>query len=87
MSDAMNELDAAINSGRMHHDGNAIMTFCISNIIGKTLRGSDDIVRPIKDSVDRKIDGGVGLIMAVKMRMAPIDKGSFDEFIRNPVIA
>ncbi|MCV5208388.1 terminase large subunit, partial [Escherichia coli] len=29
MSDPMKELEAAIESGRFHHDGNPIMTWCI----------------------------------------------------------
>ena len=36
MSDPMKELEAAIESGRFHHDGNPIMTWCIGNVVGKT---------------------------------------------------
>jgi len=35
MSDPMKELEAAIESGRFHHDGNPIMVWCLSNVIGK----------------------------------------------------
>ncbi|MBF4406221.1 terminase large subunit, partial [Vibrio anguillarum] len=48
MSDPMKEIEAAIASGRFHHDGNPIMTWCMSNVIGKFLPGNDDVVRPIK---------------------------------------
>lgn len=71
MSDPMKELEAAIASGRFHHDGNPIMTWCISNVIGKNLPGNDDVVRPIKQGNDNKIDGAVALIMAVGQVMAP----------------
>ncbi len=69
MSDPMKELEAAINSGRFHHDGNPIMTWCISNVIGKYLPGNDDVVRPIKEKPENKIDGAVALIMAIGQAM------------------
>lgn len=83
MSDPMKELEAAIEAGRFHHDGNPIMTFCISNVIGKYLPGNDDVVRPVKESADNKIDGAVALIMAVKMAMAGEKESSVDDFIAN----
>jgi len=69
MSDPMKELEAAIQSGRFHHDGNPIMTWCIGNVIGKFLPGNDDVVRPIKQGNDNKIDGAVALIMAIGRAM------------------
>ncbi len=48
MSDPMKELEAAIESGRFHHDGNPIMTWCIGNVVGKTIPGNDDVVKPVK---------------------------------------
>ncbi|EEM6849830.1 terminase large subunit [Salmonella enterica subsp. enterica serovar Montevideo] len=65
MSDPMKELEAAIEAGRFHHDGNPVMTWCISNVIGKHIPGDDDVVRPIKQGNENKIDGAVALIMAV----------------------
>ncbi|MTI12048.1 terminase large subunit [Sansalvadorimonas verongulae] len=69
LSDGMKELEAAIASGRFHHDGNPVMTWCIGNVVGKYLAGSDDIVRPIKEAPDSKIDGAVALIQAVGRAM------------------
>ncbi|WGL97246.1 terminase large subunit [Arsenophonus sp. aPb] len=69
MSDPMKELEAAIASGRFHHDGNPIMTWCISNVVGKYLPGNDDVVRPIKEKNENKIDGAVSLIMAIGRAM------------------
>ena len=84
MSDPMKELEAAIQSGRFHHDGNPIMTWCIANVIGKNLPGNDDIVRPIKQGNDNKIDGAVALIMAVGRAMpAAAEHGSIDSFLNN----
>jgi phage terminase large subunit-like protein len=69
MSDPMKELESAIAAGRFHHDGNPIMTWCVSNVIGKYLPGNDDVVRPIKQGEDNKIDGAVALIMAIGRAM------------------
>jgi len=65
MSDPMKELEAAISAGRFHHDGNPIMTWCMSNVVGKHIAGNDDIVRPVKEGNDNKIDGAVALMMAI----------------------
>lgn len=71
MSDPMKEIEAALKSGRLEHDGNPILSWCISSVIGKYLAGSDDIVRPTKDKASNaKIDGAVGLIMAVGRALA-----------------
>ena len=51
--------------GRFHHDGNPILSWCIANVTGKYMQGSDDIVRPVKEHPDKKIDGAVALLMAV----------------------
>jgi len=69
LSDPMKELEAAIVSGRFHHDGDPIMTWCVSNVVGKNLPGNDDVVRPIKQGNDNKIDGAVALIMAIGRAM------------------
>lgn len=74
MSDPMKEVEAAIASGRFHHDGNPIMTWCIANVIGKTIPGNDDRVRPIKQGNDNKIDGAVTLIMGVGQLLVPPEK-------------
>lgn len=86
MSDPMKELEAAITAGRFHHDGNPIMTWCVSNVIGKNLPGNDDVVRPIKQGNDNKIDGAVALIMAIGRAMLESHAGSIDEFFSSPII-
>ncbi|QTN41717.1 terminase large subunit [Marinobacter salsuginis] len=75
MSDGMKELEAAIVSGRFHHDGNPIMTWCVGNVVGKYLPGNDDVVRPIKQGDHNKIDGAVALIMAVGRALANAQVG------------
>lgn len=85
MSDPMKEIEAAIASGRFHHDGHPIMTWCFGNVIGRFLPGNDDVVRPIKQGNDNKIDGAVASIMAVGRCMVPSAKGSMDDWLSNPI--
>lgn len=75
LSDPMKELEAAIEAGRFHHDGNPIMTWCIGNVVGKYAAGNDDIVRPVKEIPENKIDGAVGLMMAIGQLMLNDDNG------------
>ena len=75
LSDPMKELEAAIEAGRFHHDGNPIMTWCIGNVVGKYAAGNDDIVRPVKEIPENKIDGAVGLMMAIGRLMLNDDDG------------
>ena len=75
MSDPMKELEAAIVSGRFHHDGHPIMTWCVGNVVGKHLPGNDDVVRPIKQGDHNKIDGAVALIMAIGRAMIHAQDG------------
>ena len=77
LSDPMKELEAAIESGRFHHDGNPIMTWCIGNVVGKTVPGNDDVVRPIKEIPENKIDGAVALMMAIGRIMLSTDDENF----------
>jgi phage terminase large subunit-like protein len=79
LSDPMKELEAAISAGRFHHDGNPIMSWCVSNVVGKHIAGNDDVVRPIKEGVDNKIDGAVALIMAIGRVMVAQDNFSVYE--------
>lgn len=63
MSPPMYELEAAITSGRLHHDGNPVMTWMISNVVAK--KDAKDNVYPRKEKDDNKIDGPIALIMAI----------------------
>ncbi|PTY38559.1 terminase [Saccharospirillum sp. MSK14-1] len=81
MSDGMKELEAAINSGRFHHDGNPVMTDSIMNVVAKYIPGNDDVMRPIKEHTDSKIDGAVALIMAIGRIMAGAEADSQPEII------
>jgi phage terminase large subunit-like protein len=68
MSPAMYELEAAIESGRFHYDGNPILTWMFSNVVAKI--DAKDNIYPRKQKPEQKIDGVVALIMAIGRFMA-----------------
>lgn len=72
MSPAMYELEAAIESGRFHYDGNPIMTWMLSNVVAKI--DAKDNIFPRKQKPGQKIDGVVALIMAIGRFMANDDE-------------
>ena len=63
MSPAMDELEAAIYSGRLHHDGCPVLAWMAGNVIAKPYK--TDYMTPTKNKPHNKIDGMVALIMAV----------------------
>lgn len=86
MADPMKEFEAAVLSGRFHHDGHPIMSWCVANLIAKYLPGSDDVMRPIKQGVDNKIDGAVAVIMAIGQAMLGAQATDMSDFFNNAVI-
>jgi len=63
----MKHLDGLILAGNIEHDGDPCFTWQISNVVGKT--DSKDNVYPNKERPEAKIDGPVGLIMAMNRAM------------------
>jgi phage terminase large subunit-like protein len=63
MSAPMYELEAAIESGRFHYDGNPVLTWMFSNVVAKI--DSKEFISCEKERSENKIDGVVALIMAV----------------------
>ncbi|WP_448216280.1 terminase large subunit [Endozoicomonas sp. 2B-B] len=80
LSPAMRELEAAIQSGRFHHDGNPVMTWMASNVVTRELKGN---LCPMKESNDRKIDGMVALLMAMDRAMSNEVKEDLSNHIEN----
>lgn len=64
----MKELQALVLSGRLHHDGDPILTWMISNVVCHT--DAKDNIYPRKERDENKIDGVVATIMAVGRRIA-----------------
>jgi phage terminase large subunit-like protein len=65
LSPPMKELDAAIAEGRIHHDGNPVLTWMIGNV--KAREDVNENVLPRKEDgrAENKIDGAVAVIMAL----------------------
>lgn len=74
LSAAMKETDSLIIEGRIHHDGNPILTWMIGNVIGR--QTVDEDVLPGKDCDENKIDGAVAVIMAIGRLMVAAPKRS-----------
>jgi phage terminase large subunit-like protein len=68
MSEPMKQLEALVLQGKLVHDGNAAMTWMVSNVVAHT--DAKDNIYPRKERNENKIDGVVGAIMALGRAMA-----------------
>jgi phage terminase large subunit-like protein len=83
-SPAVIELDAAMRSGRLRHDGNPALEWCVGNVVGKMDRRGN--LYPTKARPETKIDAAVALMMAVGRAMTQDEHtGDLLDFLRNPV--
>ncbi|MCG4258251.1 terminase large subunit [Acetobacter senegalensis] len=62
-SEPMKELEALVLAGRLHHNANPVLAWCISNVVCHT--DAKDNIYPRKERPENKIDGAVALIMAI----------------------
>lgn len=67
----VNELEVAIDSGRIHHDGNPVMAWCIGNVIIHEYKSERKM--PDKQDNDSKIDGASALFNAMARCVVPDD--------------
>jgi phage terminase large subunit-like protein len=85
-SPAILELDAALRSGRLRHDGNPVLEWCVGNVVGRPDRRGN--LYPAKQRPEQKIDAAVALMMAIGRAMAEdTNEGDLTDFLRNPLIA
>jgi phage terminase large subunit-like protein len=80
MSPAMDEVDAAICAGRLHHDGCPVLTWMAGNVVMKPYK--TDFKTPTKEKPQYKIDGMVALIMGVGRAMYDVtddDSSVYDD--------
>jgi phage terminase large subunit-like protein len=76
-SEPTKELEAAIRSTRLHHDGNGVLAWCIGNVVGHyDPRGN---VYPRKARPENKIDAAIALIMGIARCMTSTDESSVYE--------
>lgn len=62
-SEPTKEFDAAMRGGRLEHDGNGVLTWCIGNVVGREDARSN--VYPKKARPENKIDAAIATIMGV----------------------
>lgn len=61
-SDPMKHFEKALKDGKIIHDGNPVLTWCMGNITVKP--DKNDNIFPVKESPSQKIDGGTATLMA-----------------------
>jgi phage terminase large subunit-like protein len=59
-SPAILELDAAMRSGRLRHDGDPVLEWCVGNVVGRPDRRGN--LYPAKQRPEQKIDAAVALL-------------------------
>lgn len=59
----MKEFESAVKAGRVHHDGNPVLTWMASNVVAKL--DAKDNIYPRKEKPEQKIDGIVASIMGI----------------------
>ena len=70
----MYEIEAAVKSGRLQHNGNPVMSWMMSNILVQPDRNEN--IFPRKSRPGSKIDGAVGMIMGVARAMVYRDENA-----------
>jgi phage terminase large subunit-like protein len=63
MSEPMKQLEALVISGKLHHNGDTVLSWMISNVVAHL--DAKDNIYPRKEFPENKIDGVVALIMAL----------------------
>ncbi|GAC1628973.1 MAG: hypothetical protein NVS4B4_11770 [Bradyrhizobium sp.] len=62
-SEPTKELDAAMRAGRLRHNGDPVLEWCIGNVVGRyDSRGN---IYPKKMRAENKIDAAIALVMAI----------------------
>jgi phage terminase large subunit-like protein len=67
LSDPMKWVEAMVLAGRLHHDGNPVLTWAMSNVTARV--DANDNVFPRKERPEAMIDPAVALIMAMARAM------------------
>lgn len=85
LSDPMKEIDAIVNAGRFHHDGNPAYVWMLSNV--EVHEDRNENIFPRKSRASNKIDAAVATIVAMNRALAVApEHGSIDDFIYEPLI-
>ena len=70
-----------MRSGRLRHDGDPVLEWCVGNVVGRPDRRGN--LYPAKQRPEQKIDAAVALMMAVGRAMAEdTNEGDLTDFLR-----
>lgn len=84
-SDPMKEMEAIVKDNRMRHNNNPVLNWMMGNVIAKDTENGRRI-RPVRAHRDKKIDGAVAIINALKMAtLEETENTNIDEFINDPI--
>jgi phage terminase large subunit-like protein len=62
LSEPMKHIEALVDAGRVHHNGDPILAWCVSNVTVKP--DANDNIFPRKERDEQKIDAAVAMILA-----------------------
>jgi phage terminase large subunit-like protein len=83
-SEPMKQLEALVLQKRLHHNGDPVLTWMMSNVVAHL--DIKDNIYPRKERPENKIDGVVALIMALGRAIhGQEEPGDLDGFISNPL--
>ena len=77
LNEACVRLGELVADGRLHHDHDALLSWCASNLCWRTGRYGE--IRPDKDAAPDKIDPIVAAVMAIQRSIAQVDTSSVYE--------
>lgn len=83
-SEPMKEIEALCRLGRLHHTGDPVLAWMVSNVVCHT--DAKDNIYPRKERVENKIDGVVATIMAIARWTVGDDTANIDAFLNNPIV-
>jgi phage terminase large subunit-like protein len=81
----MDEVQAALKDGRMHHDGNEMLTWMMSNVTVRPAKKG--LFWPTKESPELKIDGPVAMIMGIARALSDDSDAALDQLFGSSVTA
>jgi len=74
-----------MRAGRLRHDGNPVLTWCIGNVVGKADRRGN--LSPTKSRPEQKIDAAVALMMAIGRAMVVDEEArGLESFLTRPIV-
>jgi len=73
----MKELDALVRSGRLHHDGDPVLSWMVSNVVCHV--DNKENIYPRKERPENKIDGVVACISALGRIMVREDDSPYSD--------